>query len=104
MSGVKSSNSEGGINNLSNRELQVFQLLGAGLSTRKVAAKLGLSIKTVETHRENIKRKLGLNGASELIHFANEWAREQVSVPPQMLGGRDVESVLGSNVGPSVTG
>jgi DNA-binding NarL/FixJ family response regulator len=69
-----------GIELLTDRELHVLHLLGAGLSTRKVAAELSLSFKTVETHRENIKRKLGLRGAAELIHYASEWGRQPVSV------------------------
>jgi DNA-binding NarL/FixJ family response regulator len=76
---------QAGIDQLTDRELHVLQSLGVGLSTRQIALELNLSIKTVETHRENIKRKLGLKGASELIHFANQWAREQVSVTPKML-------------------
>jgi hypothetical protein len=44
-----------------------------------VATVLGLSFKTIETHRENIKHKLGLQGANQLVHFATEWARQQVS-------------------------
>ena len=77
--------SRAGIDQLTDRELHVLQSLGVGLSTRQIALELNLSIKTIETHRENIKRKLGLKGASELIHFANQWAREQVSVTPTML-------------------
>jgi len=72
-----------GVEKLTDRELHVLQLLGAGLSTREIADHLNLSFKTVETHRENIKSKLGLDGAAELIHFANEWAREQGSLPSQ---------------------
>lgn len=70
-----------GIELLTNRELQVLHLLGAGMSTRAVAAELNRSFKTIETHREHIKRKLGLHGAAELMHYASEWGREQVSVP-----------------------
>jgi DNA-binding NarL/FixJ family response regulator len=76
-----------GVEQLTDRELHVLQLLGAGMSTRKVAEELRLSFKTVETHRENIKRKLGIRDASALILYANEWAREQVSLPPQMVDG-----------------
>src|SRR6266478_5591491 len=47
-----------GVENLSNRELQVFQLLGSGSSTRQVAEALHLSVKTIETYRENLKNKL----------------------------------------------
>lgn len=61
------------VSNLSDRELQVLQLLGAGLGSKQVAARLFLSVKTVETHRENIKHKLGLANASELLRFATNW-------------------------------
>jgi DNA-binding NarL/FixJ family response regulator len=74
-----------GVEQLTDRELHVLQLLGAGLSTREIASELNLSFKTIETHRENIKRKLQFRGASELIHYAIQWAREQVSLPPQIL-------------------
>ncbi len=62
-----------GIASLTDRELEVFRLLGGGLSTRQIAAELHLSFKTVETHRENIKHKLGLSGAAELVRRAREW-------------------------------
>lgn len=74
-----------GIDELTDRELHVLQLLGTGMSTRDIASELNLSFKTIETHRENIKRKLGLKGASQLLHFASEWAREQIALPPQAL-------------------
>ncbi len=72
-----------GIENLTDRELHVLQLLGDGRSTRDIAAELNLSFKTIETHRENLKNKLGLHTAAELTHYANEWAREQISLAPQ---------------------
>jgi DNA-binding NarL/FixJ family response regulator len=51
---------------LSDRELYVFQLLGAGLTSRKVATHLGVSLKTIQSHRKNIKRKLGFrDGAAD---------------------------------------
>jgi DNA-binding NarL/FixJ family response regulator len=62
-----------GIESLTDRELQVFRLLGGRLSTRQIAAELHLSFKTVETHRENIKHKLRLTGAAELVRYATEW-------------------------------
>ena len=55
---------------LSNRELQVFELIGRGFGTRNIAAKLSLSVKTIDTHRENIKRKLNLSGTTELHQHA----------------------------------
>lgn len=52
---------------LSDRELEIFRLLGTGLGTRQIAAKLRLAPSTVETHRAGIKQKLGLAGATELV-------------------------------------
>lgn len=62
---------------LSERELHVFTQLGLGCSTQEVAAKLGVSVKTIETHRENIKAKLGLPHANALIARAARWVQEQ---------------------------
>ncbi len=71
---------------LTDRELHVLELLGAGMSTREIAAALNLSIKTIETHRENIKHKLGLRGAAALTRYATEWVRQKTdfdsSSPP----------------------
>jgi DNA-binding NarL/FixJ family response regulator len=58
---------------LSDRELQVFNLLGSGLSTRQVADKLHVSIKTVEAYRANIKEKLNLKSSAELVQHAIHW-------------------------------
>ncbi len=55
---------------LSDRELEVIQLLGRGLSTSEAAQELGISAKTVETHRGNIRKKLQLGTGAELIRFA----------------------------------
>jgi DNA-binding NarL/FixJ family response regulator len=59
-----------GLEALGDRELQVYSLIGEGLSTKEIATKLHLSAKTVQTHREHIKEKLGLKNASELTHSA----------------------------------
>ncbi len=66
-----------GVSNLSDREVQVFQRLGASLSTRQIAEELKLSLKTIETYRENIKHKLGLTTAQELVGHATEWVQSQ---------------------------
>lgn len=58
------------LSTVSDRQLQVLYLLGLGLSTREIATELKVSFKTVETHRENLKRRLKLRNASDLIHFA----------------------------------
>jgi DNA-binding NarL/FixJ family response regulator len=58
---------------LSDRELEVFRLIGAGHGTRQIAEKLHLSIKTVETYQAHIKDKLSLRSARELVQYAIEW-------------------------------
>lgn len=64
------------IEKLSDRELQVFELIGRGLSTRQIANQLELSIKTIETHREHIKSKLNLKNGAELSRHAVRWVLE----------------------------
>src|SRR5262245_30093344 len=54
------------IDRLSDRELEIFELIGRGLTTRQIAARLFLSVKTIETHRENIKAKLKLDNSTAL--------------------------------------
>jgi DNA-binding NarL/FixJ family response regulator len=61
---------------LSDRELEVFELTGRGQGTRRVAEVLGISIKTVETHKSNIRTKLGLADAGELLRSAVAWLGE----------------------------
>ena len=58
---------------LTPRELEVFHLIGNGLTNRDIAARLHRSVRTVETHRENIKRKLNLKTAAELVRYAAHW-------------------------------
>ena len=62
-----------GLASLSDRELQVFRLLGQGITTREIAQQLCLSVKTIETHRSHIKEKLGLKNAAELVSTATRW-------------------------------
>lgn len=58
------------LSRLTDREMEVFTMIGRGLSTREIADKLFLSVKTVEAHREHIKEKLSLRSATELIRHA----------------------------------
>jgi DNA-binding NarL/FixJ family response regulator len=58
---------------LSDRELQVFRLIGSGLGTSRVATELQVSVKTVETHQSHIKQKLGLHTGVELNQRATRW-------------------------------
>lgn len=62
---------------LSDRELEVYSLIGHGLKTREIAAKLNLSVKTIETYREHIKEKLGLKNATELVQSAIKWVHTE---------------------------
>jgi DNA-binding NarL/FixJ family response regulator len=61
------------IQRLSNRELQVLNLVGRGVSSRDIAEELGLSVKTVESHRQSIKRKLHLLTNAQLLKYAMNW-------------------------------
>jgi DNA-binding NarL/FixJ family response regulator len=74
----KPDRSRNGVEHLSDRELQVFQLISMGVSTSEIAQQFHLSIKTIETHRENIKSKLGLQDAAELNRFARDWAAQNL--------------------------
>ncbi|MEY2466857.1 MAG: hypothetical protein QOD03_1378 [Verrucomicrobiota bacterium] len=62
---------------LSNREFEVFQLIGQGRGTREIAEHLHLSVKTVEVHRANIKEKLKIKTATDLVRYAVRWAEAQ---------------------------
>lgn len=64
------------IDALSDRELDVFRLIGQGVKTAEIASRLHLSIKTVETYRDRIRDKLGLHDGTELSHCAVQWLLE----------------------------
>jgi DNA-binding NarL/FixJ family response regulator len=74
----KQDSSRTGVERLSDREMQVFQLLGAAYSPREIAEQFHLSRKTIETHCEKIKHKLSLYTAAELKRFARQWASENL--------------------------
>lgn len=65
------------VERLSDREFEVFQLIGQGQTTRQIAQRLHLSAKTVEVHRANMKKKLELASGAELVRFAIRWAEAQ---------------------------
>lgn len=69
-----------GLKLLSDRERQVFELLGDGLATKKIASQLAMSVNTVNTHRERIKRKMQLTSGAALHKAAVEW-RLRASLP-----------------------
>lgn len=75
----KPDSSRAGVERLSDREMQVLQLLGAAYSPREIAEQFHLSRKTIETHCEKIKHKLSLYNAAELKRFARRWAAENLT-------------------------
>lgn len=76
---VDANNEKRDIDSLSNRELQVFELIGRGVATSQMAERLNLSVKTIETHQAHIKKKLGLGSAHELTQRAIRWVMEESS-------------------------
>jgi DNA-binding NarL/FixJ family response regulator len=60
---------------LSDREMEVFQLIGNGLGTRQIAERLNLSVKTIDSYREHLKLKLQLDSGAELVHHAIQWVK-----------------------------
>jgi len=68
---------------LTDRELQVFELVGIGLSTREIAERLHLDVKTIETYRARIKEKLHLKDASELLQVAIRWNQDRAQERPR---------------------
>lgn len=65
---------------LSDRELEVVQLIGQGRATREIASALNISVKTVESHRAHIKEKLNLKNATELVQFSVQWVEHESSM------------------------
>ena len=66
-----------GVEKLTDRELEILQLIGDGKEVRTIAQELHLSAKTVEAHRAHIKEKLNLNNAREVVRFATTWVNQQ---------------------------
>jgi len=75
--GVKQVAKEHSIDQLTDRELQVFRCIGQGMNTGEIADSLMISVKTVEAHREHIKRKLNLKRSSDLLRFAIQHSLQQ---------------------------
>ena len=71
------------IGRLTDRELQVFQMLGVGKGTADIAAELHVSLKTIESHRENIKHKLGIRNAVDLLCHAVNWVHGRSARDPR---------------------
>ena len=70
-----------GVDLLTDRELEVFRLIGAGLTTRDIAERMKLGIKTIGTYRDRVKQKLGIKTAAELMREAVLWTEQEHSTP-----------------------
>lgn len=88
---------------LSDRELCVLGLIGAGVSTRQIAERLHLSVKTIETYREHLKRKLGLPDGASLGAYARSWA-QRAALPggPQTVVPCPFSEVSAAPVAPAL--
>ena len=76
-SGHRAGGGDSGVGALTDREFEVFHLIGQGLSAKEMAKKLNLSAKTVDVHRANIKAKLKLRSVGELIRYAVRWSESE---------------------------
>jgi len=77
------------VERLTPRERDILDALAQGLSSKQIAQQHGLSVRTVETHRLNLKRKLSIEGQAELIKFAVENRRSEISPPSERCARRD---------------
>jgi DNA-binding NarL/FixJ family response regulator len=75
--GNPSASKPSSIADLTDRELEVFRLIGEGHSTRQIAEELHISVKTVESYQSHIKEKLSLRSARELVQHAIQWSISQ---------------------------
>ena len=82
-----------GVEKLSDREMHIFFLLGSGLGNSQIAQALNLSVKTIESHRENIKHKLALSCSRDLVACAKKYV-EVTFVPPTDIIGRGKKKVV----------
>ena len=79
VAGQRSNASTYSVERLSDRELEVFRLIGQGLGTRQIAHDLHLSVKTIETYRAHIKEKMSLKSATELVRQAVQWVEQSAA-------------------------
>ena len=73
VAGSSTNGSSSTVDGLTDRELQVFELVGGGYSTKQIAERLRLDVSTIETYRARIKEKLNLNDSVELLQYAISW-------------------------------
>ncbi len=90
ISGRKTDKASGGLDKLTDRELEVFRHIGDGMSTRQIAEKLTLSIKTVEAHIAHVKTKLKVESGRELQHMAFAWTMGGKTGGEKALGEKTI--------------
>ena len=76
-SGRRPDSNNGLVENLTDREFEVFQLIGKGMDSKQIASQLHLSPKTIDVHRSNIKAKLKITSMTELIRYAVRWVESE---------------------------
>jgi DNA-binding NarL/FixJ family response regulator len=79
VSGQRGKSRSTGVNQLSDRELEVLELIGSGKASKHIAETLGISARTVEAHRAHIKEKLSLTDGAALVRYAVQWAEGRVA-------------------------
>ena len=84
-------NGDAPVDQLTDRELEVFLLVGRGLAPRHIAERLNVSVKTVESHRRNLRQKLKLESSSELVRYAVAWRVERGGEDPENEPATDEE-------------
>lgn len=77
---MKAATAEAPLEALTDREVEVFMLIGEGYAPRHVAERLSLSVSTVEVYRERLKEKLGLESAAVLVRYAVRWCRDHATL------------------------
>jgi DNA-binding NarL/FixJ family response regulator len=77
IAGDKTGTNKTAIDTLSDREFETFRLIGKGYKASQIAARLHLSVKTIETYRSRIKEKMGLANAAQLLRYSIAWARNK---------------------------
>lgn len=81
LSGVRGKSGATGVENLTDRELEVLALIGQGVATKNIAARLKISTRTVEAHRAHIKEKLGITDGAALVKYAVQWVEGKSQSP-----------------------
>lgn len=69
-----------GMDSLTDRELEILELVGKGVATKNIAAQLSISARTVEAHRAHIKEKLGITDGAALVRYAVQWVESRAKV------------------------